>query len=201
VGSDRTISDTEWVNANVVFNSEGEIVGEYHKQHPVPFGEYIPLRPLFEWIPALDAVPRDQIPGEGPVVFDTGSFTLGSVISFEGGFSRYPLQHRREGAEVMVIATNEGSYGYAPTSEQFIGMTRMRAVELGVPLVHAAVTGKSTFVDPEGNLHETTELAEQAVAYRTLGVDLETPYTFLGDLLLYLSAVGSVLIWWRTRAD
>ncbi|MEA1902383.1 MAG: apolipoprotein N-acyltransferase [Actinomycetota bacterium] len=200
VGGDRPVSDTEWINANVVFNPDGEIVGEYRKQHPVPFGEYIPLRPLFDWIPALDRVPRDQIPGDGPVVFDTGNYTLGSVISFEGGFSRYSLEHRRSGADIMVVATNEASYGLAPTSDQFIGMTRMRAVELGVPVIHAAVTGKSTFADPNGDIFETTGLGTQEIALRALGADRETPYTFLGDLVLYLSAVVSVLIWWRARA-
>ena len=199
VGSDRGISDTEWVNENVVFNPDGEIVGAYRKQHPVPFGEYIPLRPLLDWIPALDRVPRDQIPGEGPVVFDTGSYLLGSVISFEGGLARYPREHRQEGAEVIVVATNQGSYGLAPTSDQFINMTRMRAVELGVPLIHAAVTGRSTFVDPDGYIFETTGLATQEIAYRTIGADRDTPYTSIGDLVLYLSAVLSVSIWWRTR--
>src|SRR5690606_26148451 len=62
VGGDRPVSDTHWVNANVFFSPEGEIVGEYRKQHPVPFGEYIPARPLFEWIPVLSRVPRDMIP-------------------------------------------------------------------------------------------------------------------------------------------
>lgn len=200
VGADRGLSDTEWVNENVVFNPDGEIVGAYRKQHPVPFGEYIPLRPVFAWIPALDRVPRDQIPGEGPVVFDTGEYLLGSVISFEGGFSRYPLQHRREGAQVMVVATNEASYEYAPTSDQFIGMTRMRAVELGVPLIHAAVTGKSAFVDPTGEVYETTELGAQEIVFRTLGVDQDTPYSIFGDLFLYLGAIASVSIWWWTRA-
>ena len=141
VGGDRTTSDTNWVNANVVFDPEGEIIGEYRKQHPVPFGEYVPLRPVFGLIPATDRVPRDMIRGDGPVLFDLGEVVLGSVISFEGGFSRYALEHRRAGANVIVVATNEGSYGIAPTADQFIGMTRMRAVELGVPLVHAAVTG------------------------------------------------------------
>jgi apolipoprotein N-acyltransferase len=200
VGGDRPVSGTEWINANVVFNPQGEIVGEYRKQHPVPFGEYIPFRPLFEWIPALDAVPRDQIPGTGPVVFDTGEYVFGSVISFEGGFSRYALEHRREGAGLMVVATNEGSYGMAPTSDQFIGMTRMRAVELGVPLVHAAVTGKSAFVDPEGELYEVTELGTQEIIYRTFGSARTTPYSKVGDLVLYLCAVLSVLIWWQGRS-
>ena len=148
VGSDRPISDTHWENVNIVFNPEGEIVGEYQKQHPVPFGEYIPIRPLFEWIPALDQVPRDMIPGDGPVVFDLGDgLKMGSVISFEGGFARYPRQHVEEGANFIVIATNEASYGTTPGSDQFIGMTRMRAAELGLDVVHAAVTGKSAFIE------------------------------------------------------
>ena len=47
-----------------MFGPDGRIVGEYRKRHPVPFGEYIPARPLFEWIPALDQVPRDMIAGD-----------------------------------------------------------------------------------------------------------------------------------------
>ncbi|CAN5869866.1 hypothetical protein BH23ACT4_BH23ACT4_05720 [soil metagenome] len=62
VGTDRPISEENWVNANVVFNDSGEIVGEYRKQQGVPFGEYIPFRPLFDWIPDLSQVPRDMIP-------------------------------------------------------------------------------------------------------------------------------------------
>jgi len=198
VGSDRPLDENHWVNANVYFDREGRIVAEYRKQHPVPFGEYIPLRPLFEWIPALDRVPRDMIPGEGPIVVDG----LGSVISFEGGFSRYALETRRAGADVIVVATNEASYGpEASTSDQFIGMTRMRAVELGVPVIHAAVTGKSTVVDVRGGIKGTTDLGAQLVVYEVYGAEtLATPYAMIGDSVLYLTAMLAVLMWWRTRS-
>lgn len=200
VGGDRTISDTSWINANVVFNPEGEIVGEYRKQHPVPFGEYVPIRPIFGLIPATDRVPRDMIRGDAPVVFDMGDHVLGSVISFEGGFSRYALQHRREGANLMVVATNEGSYGMTPTSDQFIGMTRMRAVELGVPVVHAAVTGKSTVIDNEGGITSTTNLGTREIFTQTIGSSAATPFSYIGNSLMWLAALGAVLLWWRTRA-
>lgn len=186
VGTDRTLDDETWINANVVFNPEGEIVGEYRKQHPVPFGEYIPFRPLFDWIPALSAVPRDMIPGDGPVVFETEDGSLGSVISFEGGFSRYAREHRIEGADIIVVATNEGSYETTPASDQFIGMTRMRATELGVPVVHAAVTGKSVFIDEEGYLSDETGFATKEI--------LEGSYRFAKDSGGYAS-YGDVLIW------
>lgn len=200
VGGDRTVSDTDWINANVVFDPDGEIVGEYRKQHPVPFGEYVPLRPIFGLIPATDRVPRDMVRGDGPVVFDMGSFDLGSVISFEGGFSRYALQHRRAGADLMVVATNEGSYGMAPTADQFIGMTRMRAVELGVPVVHSAVTGKSTVIDAHGDFRDKTGLGTREIYTDTVGASFGTPFTFIGNTVMWLAAIGAVVLWWRVRA-
>ncbi len=191
VGSDRPISETQWVNANVVFNDRGEYVGEYRKQQGVPFGEYIPFRPLFEWIPDLAQVPRDMVPGDGPVVFDFPDFPLGSVISFEGSFARYARQHVADGARVMVVATNEGSYGYTSVSEQLIGMTRMRAAELGVPVVHAAVTGKSVFINSEGEFtSDTSGLGTEEVIFGTVVPGLPTFYSRLGDWVMYLAVLG-----------
>jgi apolipoprotein N-acyltransferase len=201
VGGDRLVADQEFINSNVIFDPTGEIVGEYRKQHGVPFGEYVPARPLFEWIPALDQVPRDMVAGDGPVVFDIGIVDLGSVISWEGGFSRYALEHRREGANALAVTTNKASYGRdAPTSDQFIGMTRMRAVELGIPVVHAAVTGKSTVIDYQGEFDATTQTGETIVYYGDIGSSTSTLYSTIGDLVIYLCALAFVALWvWNRR--
>jgi apolipoprotein N-acyltransferase len=198
VGADRPISESEWVNANVVFNDQGEIVGEYRKQQGVPFGEYIPFRPLFDWIPDLAQVPRDMVPGEGPVVFDFPDFTLGSVISFEGSFARYSRQHVEEGAHVIVVATNEGSYGFTAVSDQLIGMTRMRAAELGVPVIHAAVTGKSVFIDADGKFtSDTTGLGTSEILYGVVHPGGPTLYARWGDWVMYLTVIGGLFAVWR----
>lgn len=197
VGGDRTIDETHWVNANVYFNADGVIVGEYRKQHPVPFGEYVPWRPVFEWIPALQRVPRDMIPGDGPVVFDGG---VGSVISFEGGFSRYAFETRQAGAELLVVATNTASYGTTPASDIWLGMTRMRAVELGIPVVHAAVTGKSTVMDRQGSFDTTTALGTQEIFEGEYGASTATLYSFTGNLLMYGVVLIAALSWLRSRS-
>lgn len=200
VGSDRPISDAEWINANVVFDDSGEIVGEYRKQQGVPFGEYIPFRPLFDWIPDLEQVPRDMIPGEGPVVFETPDFDIGSVISFEGSFSRFAREHVQAGADLIVVATNEGSYGTTAVSDQLINMTRMRAAELGVPVVHAAVTGKSVLIDASGELaSDTSGLGTEEVVLGNVVPGLPTFYARVGDWVMYMVIVGGFYLVWRHR--
>ena len=200
VGGDRILDGDRFVNANVLIGPDGDIVGEYDKQHPVPFGEYVPARTIFEWIPVLrERVPRDMVRGDGPRVFDLGGIQLGSVISWEGGFSRYARQHREAGANLLVVATNKASYGPdAPTSDQFIGMTRMRAVELGVPVIHAAVTGKSTIIDHLGDLGEISDTGEPVVLYGQAGSSITTLYTSTGDALMMLAALLGALAWLLT---
>jgi apolipoprotein N-acyltransferase len=194
VGGDRPLSDTEWVNANVVFDQTGQIVGEYRKRHPVPFGEYIPARPVFDWIPDLRRVPRDMVRGDGPVLFDLGFGPFGSVISFESSFSRYIRQTVNEGAEFVVIATSQASYPRSNASDQLIGMTRMHAAENGIDLVHSAVTGRSTFITDGGVVAEPTGLLESTVLYGTVELREGGPtlYGRLGDWVQYLAVVVAV---------
>lgn len=203
-GGDRPISDEEWINANVVFNPEGEIVGEYRKRHPVPFGEYIPARPLFEWIPALDQVPRDMIRGDSAVVFDLPIGRIGSVISFEAAFGRYGRDEANGGAQLLVVATNEGSYEFTPVSDQFIGMTRMRAAELGLSVVHSAVTGKSTFITG-GSLGQVAGFLEERVITAELNLSdgTQTLYTRWGEWVQALAIAMLALLLlrrWRARS-
>ena len=97
---------------------------------------------------------------------------------------------------LMVVATNKASYGPdAPTSDQFIGMTRMRAVELGVPVVHAAVTGKSTVIDARGSFTETTATGESVVFRGVATTSATTGYVVVGDLVMWLAAVVGLIIW------
>jgi apolipoprotein N-acyltransferase len=199
-GGTRSAGPEHFENYTVVFGPDGSIVGEYLKQHPVPFGEYVPLRGLFDFIPQLDAVPRDMRRGTGPVVFPLAvggeEFELGSVISFEGAFIRTMRAEAKAGADLMVVATNEASYGRGPASDQLIGMVRLNAAALGVDVVHVAVTGKSTFVDAGGGRGEATELFTEAVLEGTVQVQRNgrTLYTVVGDWLQLLAIFAAIAV-------
>jgi apolipoprotein N-acyltransferase len=183
VGGDRPVDDEHFANANLVFAPDGTIVGEYLKTHPVPFGEYIPWRVVFGWTERFRAAPRDMVRGDGPVVFSTDWGSLGSVISFEGAFARIMRGPARAGAGLLVVATNNSSYGLGPASDQFIGMTRMHASALGVDVIHAALTGRSTIISDNGSVGPTSglftaEILIGEVRVRSSGTTL---YTVLGE--------------------
>jgi apolipoprotein N-acyltransferase len=100
-----------------------------------------------------------------------------------------------------VVATNNASYQVSPASDQLIGMTRMRAAELGLDVVHAAVTGKSTLITDGGEVGERTPVYEQAllvgaVQMRDAGPTL---YTRVGDWLQVAAALGLVVAVFRRR--
>ena len=190
ISGTRRSGDSGFVNVNVVFSPAGRKIGEYAKLHPVPFGEYVPFRGLLSFIPQLERVPRDMVRGSGPVVFRMDQGVLGSVISFEGAFARSIRSEAVKGAELMVVATNESSYGDdAAAADQLIGMTRVNAAAVGLDLVHAAITGKSTFIDADGEVGAVVELGETGVLQGTVRFrdGARTFYTIAGDWFLYLT--------------
>ena len=187
IGGDRPVQKKYFENYGIFINREGEVVDQYLKQHPVPFGEYIPFRKYLDWIPPLSLVPRDMIRGDGQKIFMINDTKISTVISFEGSFQRYIRNSVLDGAELVVILTNQASYGESGMSDQFILMSRANAISNERPIVHAAITGKSAFIDHNGKviskteLFETTVLTEKLEARRT-----ETPYSKYGNYLNYI---------------
>lgn len=200
VGSDRPAGPDAFFNSNIMFAPDGTVVGEYRKNHPVPFGEYVPGRPFLSWIPELSRVPRDMTPGDGPEIFVTPFGPVGSVISFEGAFARYMRENADAGAGLLVIATNEASYGDGPAADQLIWKTRMRSAETGLDVVHAAITGKSAFITDGGVIgSEVTPLFEEAILEGVVEMrdNGRTLFVRWGDWLAVLAMLaGGVAFTW-----
>ncbi|MDA9607422.1 apolipoprotein N-acyltransferase [Candidatus Actinomarina] len=198
IGGDRPIQKEYFENYGVFINKNGEIVDQYLKQHPVPFGEYIPFRKFLDWIPPLALVPRDMIRGDGQKIFMVNDTKISTVISFEGSFQRYIRKSVQNGAELVVILTNQASYGESGMSDQFILMSRANAISNGRPIVHAAITGKSAFIDHNGKVISKTELFETRILSEKIEVkQTETPYSKYGNYLNYIFIVfGAITLLW-----
>ncbi|MEO3755723.1 apolipoprotein N-acyltransferase [Streptomyces sp. B6B3] len=151
-------------NQGIVWDPETGPGDSYTKQHPVPFGEYVPFREqLSTFISRLDRIPRDFYPGDGPGVLDVGPARLGDVICFEVAYDGIVRDTVNAGARALVVQTNNATYGRTGQPEQQLAMSQLRAVEHGRAIVTAATSGISAIVAPDGTIEQRTEEFTQDV--------------------------------------
>jgi apolipoprotein N-acyltransferase len=158
VGGNLDVGEDRYLVMAFHVSASGEIVDRYQKTHLVPFGEYVPARSLLDWIPMLEQVPRDAIAGVESVVFDVGGGKVAPVISFEGDFGSLVRRRIAAGGRLLVVATNTSTWGRSWASAQHVAFSQVRAAENGVWVVHAALSGISAFVRPDGVVVEDAPL-------------------------------------------
>ncbi|MBD9355338.1 apolipoprotein N-acyltransferase [Methylomonas sp. EbA] len=180
----------------------GEKQALYHKNHLLPFGEYLPLQPLSGWV--LDKL---QIPlgdfaagGDQQTLLTAGGHAFVTTICYEDAFGELVARQVAD-AGYIVNMTNDAWFGDSSQPHQHMQMARMRALETGRYLVRVTNTGVTGFVGPDGALRSqaplfnTTTLTDYIVPMSGL-----TPYVMLGDKGLFgLLAVLLLLVYAWSR--
>jgi apolipoprotein N-acyltransferase len=179
------------LNLDVLYRPDGTLEGTYSKRHLVPFGEYIPFRGLLEGrVGAIDRVPRDFEPGRSPGLFDVAGHRIATIICFESAFGYQVRPLVRDGAQVIIVSTNNRSYERSANSAQHVAIGQMRAAETGRPLVQAAISGISAVIDADGRVTTRTGLFERRLLEATVTATTgETPYVRYGEWAIELSAI------------
>ncbi|NDU76620.1 apolipoprotein N-acyltransferase [Actinomadura sp. DSM 109109] len=126
--------------------------GDYYvKRHPVPFGEYLPFRDvLTKLITRFERIPRDFAKGDRSGVMRLGPADIGDVICFEVAYDQEVRDVAR--GNLLVVQTNNATYGRTSLPPQQIAMSRLRAVEHGRTILVAATSGISAIVAPDGRM-------------------------------------------------
>lgn len=178
-------------NVNLLYGPDGTLEGTYDKQHLVPFGEYVPWRPLFGWVSELRMVPEDMVPGRSDVLFRVAGHPVGTVICFESAFGPLVRSFVRDGAELIVVSTNNRSYRTSANSAQHVALSQMRAAETARPVLHASISGITAVIDASGKVESRTRLFHNAVVTGTVTTERgQTPFVRYGDWIVWLSALG-----------
>lgn len=169
-------------NSMVLFSPEREVLDTYEKQRPAPFAEYIPLRDIARvFSDAVDLVTTEVVPGRGPAtvtldVADLGrEVVLATPICFEVAYDLIVTDAIDAGAQLLLVPTNNATFGQTAESTQQLAMTRLRAIESGRAAIQASTVGVSGIVQPDGRLVQSTELFTPA--YMTATVPLRSEIT------------------------
>ena len=138
-------------NAVTALDGQGRILGGYAKAHLVPYGEYLPMRPLLEplGLSRLVAGTLDFFPGPGPRTLHLGAHgRAGIQICYEIVFSGEVVD-RHDRPDYIFNPSNDGWFGrFGPP--QHLAQARMRAIEEGLPVLRATTTGISAVIGPDG---------------------------------------------------
>jgi apolipoprotein N-acyltransferase len=157
-GPGRFISNTA-----IVWNPTDGPGDTYVKRHPVPLGEYVPARSFFRFFSAdVDRV-HDQYAGRKPGVLDVGGARIGDLICFEVVYDGLVHDVVRGGAGMLVVQTNNATFGFTDESAQQLAMSRLRAVESGRTVAVVATSGISAIVAPDGTVARSSSLFTPAV--------------------------------------
>ncbi|HWK41260.1 MAG TPA: apolipoprotein N-acyltransferase [Croceibacterium sp.] len=178
-------------NAVTAIDGRGDIVGGYAKAHLVPYGEYLPMRPLLEplGLTRLVAGTIDFIPGPGPRNLDLGSFGMAGVqICYEIVFSG-EVVNRLERPDYIFNPSNDGWFGrFGPP--QHLAQARMRAIEEGLPVLRATTSGISAVIDARGVVRAYLPMNRADRIDGLLPPAAEpTPFSRLGLILPFLWAM------------
>jgi apolipoprotein N-acyltransferase len=152
-GPGRYISNTA-----IVWDPDDGPGATYVKRHPVPLGEYVPARSFFRFFSKdVDRV-HDQHAGQEVGVLDMGGTRVGDLICFEVVYDELVRDVVDRGAGMIVVQTNNATFGYTDESEQQLAMSRLRAVEFGRTVAIAATSGISAIVAPDGSVVRSSSL-------------------------------------------
>ncbi len=182
--------------------SFGRERGQYHKNHLVPFTEYLPMKSLLGGLVAFMQVPMSDFSkgGTKQKPLKVANQYAGISICFEDAFGEEVIQALPE-ATFLVNVSNDAWFDDSWAPPQHLQMARMRALESGRPLLRATNTGMTAIIDDKGRIKSLAEQFEVTSISATIqprgGMTL---YAYTGNgLAVSLAILLIAFVAWRLR--
>ncbi len=172
-------------------DAKGDIIGRYDKSHLVPYGEYLPMRPVLSAIGLSRLVPGDIDfwAGPGPATMNVPGFgKAGIQICYEIIFSGQVIDAANR-PDFLFNPSNDAWFGrWGPP--QHLAQARLRATEEAMPIIRSTPTGISAVIDADGRLlHSLPWHKAGAIEAALPGPHAPTPFARFGNLLPILFAL------------
>jgi apolipoprotein N-acyltransferase len=186
-------ADSKAFNTAFFTDAKGRILGRYHKQVLLAFGEYLPFAKILSWIPAMPFADGFTA-GPGPIAFPLQrGIRVGPLICYEDlmpDLARSLVSETR--ANVLVNITNDAWYGKSVGPWQHLRLSQSRAIETRRSLLRVTNTGVTSLVNAKGELVKILPMFTAAVMQTEVDIlNDETYYVRFGDWFAWGAALLS----------
>jgi apolipoprotein N-acyltransferase len=161
-----------WSNSVFVVDPAGGLQQDsYAKRHLVPFGEFVPLRPLLGWLEKVVPIGEGDFKagsGPAPLVLSLRGvpLALGPLICYEDIFPQLGRETALAGSDLITVVTNNGWFGRGGAAYQHAAHSVLRAVEARRPVIRCGNAGWSGWIDEFGNIRATMTNDEGTIYFR-----------------------------------
>jgi apolipoprotein N-acyltransferase len=189
-------------NTAFLTDAQGRVLGRYHKQVLLAFGEYLPFSSILSKLPAMPFADGFSA-GDGPTTLDLPSGgKIAPLICYEDLMPELPREFiRRTKANLLVNITNDAWYGDSVALWQHAQLAQLRAIETRRTLLRVTNTGATTVIDATGATVRSLPTFTGAVMNANVELlEGETFYVRFGDWFAWgisLISLLVILIYWR----
>lgn len=184
-------------NALFTYGPDGTLIDVYDKRQLVPFVENLPLPAIFSHIPDAQLIGRFS-QGTQDTVLPAGNMRFAPLICWESAFPDLIHAQIQNGAQFLVIPTDDAWFGKSSGTYQHAQIAQMRAIESGEWVLQAASTGISGIISPSGEWTEATQLDKEALVVGNVGLPPGSLFARIGPnpIMLAIAAIyaGVLLI-------
>lgn len=198
-------------NSVLLADKSGNVLSRYYKTHAVMFGEYIPFGDFFPWLYRITPMSGGLSLGTGPEIFQVAGLRMAPSVCFETTVPHLirrqlgKLAQQGRPADALLNVTNDGWFWGSAVLDLHLRCNVFRAVENRKPLVVAANTGISAWIDGQGVIRARGQRRQPGVLVAEVRPDGRvSPYAYLGDLpawacALFCLAVAASVFWNRQQ--
>ena len=194
----------QWMNGAFVVRPDTGLAADYYaKRKLVPFGEFVPLRPVLGWLRKFVPIGEDFSPGvdSAPLLLPLrrGPIVAGPLICYEDVYPQLARESVLAGASLLTVLTNNGWFGEGGAAYQHAAHSVLRAVETRRPVLRCGNAGWSGWIDEFGGIRAVVEDEEGSIYFRGVRIisisrdarwiGRESYYVTHGDWFVLASAV------------